>query len=120
MYVPRHIDFESRTNELLRSCRSELEPSRKASGRETCHARYGSLECYCTCMLSNFLVHDPPGLCLRLSQLIGSTLALEYMRAGTHFSLRSTRLSPNTNIQNMLHRWDQLLLSSISCLLDFS
>jgi hypothetical protein len=34
-----------------------------------------------------FLVHDP-GLCLRLSQLIGSTLALEYMRAGTPFSWR--------------------------------
>jgi len=82
MYVPRHINFESRTNGLLRSCRSELEPSRKASGRETGIARYGSLECYCTCMFPTFLVHDL-GLCLRLSQLIGSTLALEYMRAGT-------------------------------------
>lgn len=33
-----------------------------------------------------FLVHDP-SLFLRLSQLIGSTLALEYMRAGMHFPL---------------------------------
>jgi hypothetical protein len=88
MYVHRRINFGSRTNGLLRSCRFEPEQSRKASGREICHARYGSLGCYCTCMVFlTFLVHDP-GLCLRLSQLIGSTLALEYMRAGTPFSLR--------------------------------
>ena len=120
MYVSRHISFESRANGFLRSCRSELEPPRKANGRKTCYARYGSLGCYCTCMVSNFLLVHPLGLCLRLSQLIGSTLALEYMRAGAPILRRCTQLSPNTNIQNMLHRWDRLLLSSISCLLDFS
>lgn len=41
-------------NGFLRSCRSDLEPFRKASGRETFHAPYGSLGCYCTCMVSNF------------------------------------------------------------------
>ena len=85
MYVPRHmVSFESHTNGLLRSCRSELEPSRKASGKETGHARYGSLECCCTYMFPTFLGHNRHdlGLCRRLSQLIGSTLALEYMRAG--------------------------------------
>jgi hypothetical protein len=61
MYVVPYINFESRTNGLLRSCRSELEPSRNASGKETGHARYGSLECYCTCMVSN-LSGARPGL----------------------------------------------------------
>ena len=46
-------------------------------------------------------------MCLRLSQLIGSTLALEYMRAGMPFA-RVTDL-PNMNYQNMSPLWDQLL-----------
>src|SRR6266704_3139329 len=56
-------------------------------------------------------------LCLRLSQLIGSTLALEYMRAGASSFFGGS--PPNRNLQNMLLRWDQLLSSSIFCSLDF-
>jgi len=58
-------------------------------------------------------------LCLRLSQLIGSTLALEYMRAGASSFIGGSPPPPNRNHQNMLLRWDQLLSSSIFCLLDF-
>src|SRR6267154_1575423 len=86
MYVPRHTVSTSRaalTNCYVPAGPNQSHPKKRAEERlvtplmapwnVTVHVWF-----------LTFLVHDP-GLCLRLSQLIGSTLALEYMRAGTPF-----------------------------------
>jgi hypothetical protein len=118
MYVPRHITSRA----ALTDCYAPAGPNQSRPEKRTEERLVAPVMAPWNVTVHvwflTFLVLDL-GSCLRLSQLIGSTLALEYMRAGTPFSCRCG-FPFNTNIQNMLHRWDQLPLFSISCLLDFS
>jgi hypothetical protein len=54
----------------------------------------------------------------RLSQLIGSTLALEYMRAGLFLVILRTSQLLTCDQQNMSHRWDLALSYLTFYLLD--
>ena len=64
---------------------------RKAHGEKTGCVHYGCWECCSTCTYRKFVVPCQSDPVRSLSQLIGSTLALEYMRAGKCQCIRASR-----------------------------